>query len=264
MPEQTTESPAAETPTEPAFPSWERDEKGLLKGVKYHYKANGRIDWRKMVDPQYLVVNKGWFESRKLTVPDKIDGLEDKQLLILLGGVRDLADIRGYINAVPNPIVSTPSFASCKTVFNWIPNYETSGVAQTSGGVANAHNNNTTSFVKVFLDQIAENRAFVRGVRNYLNIQVVGQDEIGPDGEVDDKDNSESQGSPQKFLQGFLNKKGISFEKFKNKMNQKGVEGADGWESISDVPAEKVHEIIDIVEQIIKEHAEKKAAEAKK
>ena len=44
--------------------------------------------------------------------------------------------------------------------------------------MANATLNNTSSFATKFLETIACNRAFVRAVRNFLNVHIVGDDEI--------------------------------------------------------------------------------------
>ena len=44
--------------------------------------------------------------------------------------------------------------------------------------MANATLNNTSSFAQKFLETIACNRAFVRCVRNFLNVHIVGDDEI--------------------------------------------------------------------------------------
>ena len=44
--------------------------------------------------------------------------------------------------------------------------------------VANASSRNTDAFCSKFLETIACNRAFVRSVRNYLNVHIVGADEI--------------------------------------------------------------------------------------
>ena len=44
--------------------------------------------------------------------------------------------------------------------------------------MANATLNNTSSFATKFLEAIACNRAFIRCVRNFLNVHIVGDDEI--------------------------------------------------------------------------------------
>ena len=67
-----------------------------------------------------------------------------------------------------------------KAVFvaKFLPNYETGGQAVTFQDMANATLNNTSNFATKFLETIACNRAFVRCVRNFLNVHIVGDDEI--------------------------------------------------------------------------------------
>ena len=69
----------------------ERDEYGLLPEslAEYVYDEGGSIDWRKMVKQQYLVSN------RSRTSETDVSKLDDKDLLILLGGIKELAQIRG-------------------------------------------------------------------------------------------------------------------------------------------------------------------------
>ena len=48
--------------------------------------------------------------------------------------------------------------------------------------MANATLDNTSNFATKFLETIACNRAFVRCVRNFLNVHIVGDDEIDKSG----------------------------------------------------------------------------------
>src|SRR5436190_1798662 len=58
--------------------------------VNYVYNTEGFVDWRKLVQQKYLVTNK------QRTQETDVTKLEDKDLLILLAGIRYLAQIRGY------------------------------------------------------------------------------------------------------------------------------------------------------------------------
>ena len=68
-------------------------------------------------------------------------------------------------------------YVTAKCRIAWLPNYE-SLCGLEYEDVANATLDNTDSFGAKFLETIACNRAFVRCVRNYLNIHIVGADEI--------------------------------------------------------------------------------------
>ncbi len=250
MAEETT--PVTETPEQPvapAIPSWKRNEDGLLPFLNYERNADGSVNWRKMIKPEFLVVNKQNFERRKQEAPKTIEGVDDKDLLILLGGIKDLARLRGYSRVQHQAMVSLPSYCSIRTTITWIPNFETGGEAVSFDSLADASAQNTQGFAKLYLAAIAENRGFVRAVRNFLGINIIGQDEVGATGEEDE--DSGSNGKPVKFLEDLLSRNGIKFESFKNRMIQKKVKGAEDWESVASVPSEQVWEVADIVKQIL-------------
>ena len=146
-----------------------RDADGLIAdgSVEYKFTEDGLIDWRKMIKPEYLVPNK----SR--TSETDVTKLKDYQLIILLGGIKELAQIRGYA-AVNYDVVSPSSdyvVATCS--ITWSPNYETEDKHLTFSAIGDASPSNTKDFAKFFLGPIAENRAFVRCVRNFLKIKLL-------------------------------------------------------------------------------------------
>ena len=69
-----------------------RNQYGLLEdeNVKYEFTLDGSVNWRKMIKPEFLVAN------RDITAETDISKLEDRELIILLGGLKDLAAIRWY------------------------------------------------------------------------------------------------------------------------------------------------------------------------
>ena len=75
---------------------YKRNEHGLLENVDYTFNEDGSIDWRAMIKPEFLYPNKGWFDARNKPTPKTSEGLDDKQLLIMLGGIKELAKLRGY------------------------------------------------------------------------------------------------------------------------------------------------------------------------
>lgn len=245
--------PTTNTPTPD---QWKRDDNGLLPFVEYKYNGDGSINWRAMIKPEYLVVNKQAFERRNAKVPESIEGVEDKDLVILLAGIKDLARQRGYLNVTHTPITSTPNYYSVRTTIRWMPNFETNGETITFDSLADASSNNTQGFTKLYLAAIAENRGFVRAVRNFLGVHIAGQDEIGPT--VEDESPTQSKGEAAKFLDGILSRNNISFEKFKNRMIKEEVKGADSWESVKDVPSEQVYEVAELVSRLLEAAKQKK------
>lgn len=223
-----------------------RDANGLIEGVNYVFKEDGTIDWRKMIKPEYLVVNKQNFERRNQPIPESIEGLEDKDLLILLAGIKDLARLRGYTSVTYNLTSPSPDYVAAVCLIFWIPNYEVENRLVTFSGIGDACPLNTNGFGRLYLGPIAENRAFVRAVRNFLGINIVGQDEIQPNkSATTDEENPTPKGSHTNLLEELMAVKKVTFEQVKEKLIKEGIEGAADFTSVSDIPKIKMFELIE-------------------
>ena len=157
---------------------FQRNENGLLKNTQYIFNEDGSVNWRAMIKDEHLFPNKSWFELRKKDVPRSIEGLADHQLLIKLSGIKELARLRGFKDVRYNMVKCEDHHVAVSCSITFIPNYETSNESISFEDMANATIDNTNSFAKKFLETIACNRAFVRCVRNFLNVHIVGDDEI--------------------------------------------------------------------------------------
>ena len=248
---------------------YSRSKDGLLKSVKYEYNEDGSVNWRAMVDPKHLFPNKSWFEARNKAVPTSVDGLQDYQLLIKLAGIKELAKLRGYNSVRYNVIKCEKDHVSIKCEISWIPNFE-NPISESDfipasthfEDVANATTDNTSSFATKFLETIAANRAFVRCVRNFLNVHIVGDDEI-------DKSNGTPQHpeteevepikklTPNGVLESLASSKlkCASYTDFKDKLRELwtiGVyknESAKDWGTYDDIPAKEARLLINIIKQ---------------
>ena len=140
-----------------------RDDNGLISdgSVEYTFNENGFIDWRKMIKAEHLVPN-----AQKTNETD-VTKLKDTELIILLAGIKDLAQVRGFTDVRYD--VQTPSadFVVATCSIKWIPNYETEDKEVTFSAIGDAGAHNTHGFGQSFLGPMAENRAFVRCVRNF-------------------------------------------------------------------------------------------------
>jgi len=241
---------------------YQRDESGLLSNVEYHFNEDGSIDWRKMVKDEHLFPNRSWFESRKKDIPRTIEGLKDHQLLIKLSGIKELAKLRGFFEVDYNIIKCEEHYVAVKCTMSFMGNYETEGMPIEFSDMANATLNNTSSFATKFLETIACNRAFVRCVRNFLNIHIVGDDEI-------DKSNNKNPSfptakslnssllSPQGALKKLAEVSGyVDFNSFMNylrKMHKEGIYQIDeslspaNWNSYDDIPPKQSRELLKIL-----------------
>lgn len=221
-----------------------RNKYGLLENdnITYQFNEDGTINWRKMVKPEYLVPN------RQKTQETDVSKLEDKDLLILLGGIKELAQIRGFAGVEYKVITATDNYfaTSCRIV--WIPNYETENRPIVFEALADATTNNTKSFARFFLAAIAENRAFVRCVRNFLKINIVSQEELGDAKLIDDSNSiNENPTSPVSLLEKVMKEKNVTFEQLKKKLLKEEDQEIN---SINEISKVKIFELIDRIKKI--------------
>jgi len=244
-----------------------RDSLGLLQSVDYKFNEDGSVNWRAMVDSKHLFPNKSWFEARDKPAPRSVDGLQDNQLLIKLAGIKELAKLRGYNSVRYNVIKCEKDHVAIKCEISWVPNFE--NPAQESDylpastqfeDVANATTENTSSFATKFLETIAANRAFVRCVRNFLNVHIVGDDEIDksnglPQHPEADEVEPLKKLTPNGVLESLASSKlkCNSFNDFKDKLRELWTlelyrnDNAKNWKSYDDVPAKEARLLINIV-----------------
>jgi len=230
---------------------------GLIEGVDYKTNEDGSINWRAMVKSEHLFPNKGWFELRKQQAPTSIEGLNDSQLLIKLAGIKELAKLRGYTSVKYDVIKCEPSYVSIKCGITWIPNYE-SEYESYYEDIANATVNNTSDFAVKFLETIAANRAFVRAVRNFLGVHIVGSDEIDASKKgasaILEEDNEITLPSSQGMLEKTAKNSGInSFSEFQDylreawKLNVYRNNDTKVWTSYNDIPAKEARILMSIL-----------------
>lgn len=245
---------------ERAYLLFQRDEKGLLKNVSHVFKDDGSVDWKRMIPDKYIVVNAEYFEKRQIAIPDSTDGLEDKQLLVLLGGIKELAKLRGVMSVDKKVWESSfdRAVVSCKLTFS--PNYENDMQPFVYEEVASATLSNTNGFGQLFMETIASNRAFVRAVRNALRIDIVGSDELSGFTSTNNNAETTSESEPwhalrdaaknfssTKIPEGFK-----TFDEFKAVLLEKGTEGADAWTDWKDIPASTIFKLIGLLKKTTK------------
>jgi len=217
---------------------FKRDINGLLECVDYTFNQDNTINWRAMINKEHLVPNRDAFKNQKDINLKEIDvsSLADNQLLILLAGIKELAQIRGYSNVNYEVIQAQPDYVAVKCTINWIPNYETNMQEVSFSALADAHLDNTKDFAKNFLMAIAENRAFIRTVRSFLKINIVGNDEMGKTTHIDvDVEPNTSITQPIALLEKTMEEYSISFEQIKERAIQKNMNGAETWNDIKDI-----------------------------
>lgn len=233
-----------EKPTSP----FGRNDVGLLGNLLYKYNDDGTVDWKGMVKPEFLVPNKDKFPAGTDFSAIDVTQVDDGQLLILLGGIKDIACIRGFTMVDYDVITARQDYVAVKCNISWIPNYETSMEPVKFSALADAHFENTSGFGNKFLMAIAENRAFIRAVRNFLRINIVGQDEIDPKKKNEIIEESQPT-NPANVLNKVMSEVGLSFETIKIKLIAENDEEAAGWNEISDIPKKRIFEIIERIKR---------------
>ena len=221
-----------------------RHSDGLLDSTDYVFNEDGTINWRGMIKPNFLVAN------RQKTNKSDISELEDSQLIILLGVIKDLAQIRGFSKVEYSVHQATPEYACVSCRIEWLPNFETQGLSVTFESTANAGLNNTSDFGQKYLVEIAENRAVCRAVRTFLRVNIVSNDEMAPKtsaiptAESGGQTSSTNATDPYSLLSNLMNSKNVALASIKNKLFKEGLIEAKEYNSVRDIPKDKVFELV--------------------
>jgi len=225
-----------------------RDLNGFINSVEYTFNEDSTINWRAMIRPEYLVPNRDSFKNKPDLNLKELDvtTLADNQLLILLAGIKELAQIRGFSSVNYEVLESRPDYVSVKCTIDFIPNYETGFQPVTFSALADAHWDNTHNFAKNFLMAIAENRAFVRAVRSFLKVNIVGSDEMGGGSKSPQAAEEEVAGSsnPVALLQKTMKDYNLTFNQIKDGAIKKGIPAAELWNDCDDIPPLSIFSII--------------------
>ena len=235
---------------------FKRNQFGLLDHVDYIFAEDGSVNWRSMIKDEHLFPNKSWFDLRKKDVPRSINGLGDHQLLIKLSGIKELAKLRGFSDVSYEIVKCEADHVAVICKVSFLPNYETGGRPVVFQDMANATLNNTSSFATKFLETIACNRAFVRAVRNFLNVHIVGDDEIDKSSSPAPSSSASAPGlTPSSMIENLAKEKlnCSNFEEFKvilrewwasDKYKNNEVKN---WNDYEDIPASQARILMKLI-----------------
>ena len=221
---------------------------GLIDDVDYVFNDDNTINWRAMIKADHLA------PDRNKTSETDVTKLPDTKLIILLGGIKELAQIRGYTSVKYDVKCPSSEYVVATCVIDWIPNYETESQAVTFSAIGDASPSNTTSFAKNFLGATAENRAFVRCVRNFLKINIVGKEELPGDsfpprqGDRVEIPDTAVLSPPYNLLEAAMKSKNVTLKNVKKRLSDEGYEKAIN--DLEDIPKVKVFELIERIKKI--------------
>ena len=170
------------------------------------------------------------------------------RLIILLGGLKDLAQIRGFDSVDYNVFSAAEDYVCVSCTISWIPNFETEGRGVMFQSLASTSLNNTKDFGKLYLAEMAENRAFCRCVRNFLRINIVSAEELSNSPSNNPFTNggatSSSSNEPSQILADAMKQKGVSFSSVKKRLMSEGYADAESLNSVNDISKTKIFELI--------------------
>ena len=221
-----------------------RDADGLLTHVDYIFQEDGFIDWRKMIPPEELYPNRQKLEKAGKPVPATSAGLPDEDLCIKLGGIKKIAQLRGFKEVKYDIVSASENYVCAKCRIIWVSNYESEGREVTFEDGADAHPYNTSNFGVQYLTTIAINRAFVRAVRNFLKVNIVGFDELGAKQEVNNQEAKSTEIDTYSYLQEALAARGKTYEDLRKRMVKDGLED---YPTLKDIPKGLVFELLEKV-----------------
>lgn len=229
-----------------------------------------KTDWESKINPEYIVLNrqkkdeiekvykKNFYEID--IIKDNVD--KKKYCLVLLQGMRDLLDQRGYESVDYSINHCSPDFVSATCHITFTPEYPDQPLKNRKYSFgADAHRGNTASWYGEYLTAAAFNRAMCLCLRNALKINTVCYEEIGADinkfelSNKEDRIESSNPASPIGALQRKMNDRNISFEKLQQSCIKKNFDNAAAWTNINDIPIDLVAKIIQLINE--KESKEK-------
>lgn len=224
--------PSLPTYTEAIFPyKTIRDFNGLIMDLEYKYDNYGFIDWRAMINPKHIVLNKNSVAKAGLNYESLSDEDREKYLrewpddkkIIRLAGFKEVARLRGY-RSVKNRIEQFGDKVICHCSIDWLPNFE--GCFEYVSA-ASASPSNVAPEYSQALEAIACNRAFARAVRESLNIHVVSDEELDPN-KVEEVSNAKIPSThPRSQLIKKCQSMGIEFPAVKAMISGLGLDNVD-------------------------------------
>lgn len=238
------------TATRPLDPDKIRCHRGLIKTIDYVFDEFGYINWRQMINPKHVVLNKYTYAKEGVDVmalsQDEQDKLlasatEDKKLIKLIG-FRELAKIRGFLSVKHEIVYRDPTSVAASCTIEWLPNFECDTVS-TYSTIANASIENVDANFRPFLETIACNRSFVRTVREFLNIPILGQDEIRNDEQV----NVSKSPTAHRMLGEWMEANNFSFEKILAALSRNGIELKEDWVNLDVLPIPVVITALELI-----------------
>ena len=157
--------------------------------------------------------------------------------------------MRGYSELDPKIHTACREYVAAECRITWLPHRDVGMRVEKTGGNAMATLSNTDGFTQAYLCEMAQNRAFARCIRDYLGIEIVSKEEVNAISETGETNANSAQTTENPTdvyatLQAEMDRTKHSFEFIKARLIEKQFKGAEGFESINDIPKYKVIALI--------------------
>lgn len=215
---------------------------------------DNRIDWKALVPKEHLYVNnqhKDKLEKQfgKTLAEIPIEEIENKYLVMKLSGSNFLLNLIGYYSVNTHIDTASPDFVSATCHIVFAENED--GISQTYSASASAHPGNVNSWYRNYLSEAASNRAKVRCLRFYTNLDIVSSEELGSN-QVEPEEPSHAAENPlsenlrNKIIR-LMDEKEIKFSTLKAKCKL-----PDTAENVCDIEVDRLVEIHDRCAKYVK------------
>lgn len=218
-----------------------RNSDGLIEGVEHPLDELGFPNWKEMVPKEFVALNKQAYAAEGINVdvlsPEEVEtfkaGAAETHKLILLGGFKYLARLRGILSQEFRLVDSDRDVAKVSCTIKFIPNFENpEGLTMTT--VMSQLKERTDPRFAQYLEALASNRAFIRCVKEALNINILGYEEIDQTEKVEVK---VKPGSPTELLIKKSEEMSLTFEDVHGILKDEvGVEMKPEWVSFETLP----------------------------
>lgn len=217
-----------------------------------HVRPVIRSSWRDLIPEEFVEIQSYWLIKNGINVNDLTaeqkqelkERAGEENLVIKLGGFKHAAHNAGLSSVDYDLITRETDYVAVKCTIRF-------GDGKFSA-LANATKENTNYPFNMFLESMAENRAFSRACRMALNINILGAEELNPTTAEFSKDTllSDDEGctSPQDSLKILIENRGKTFADLKQSLIKKSWSGAENWNDFKEIPSDQCLVIISTIQ----------------
>lgn len=218
------------------------------------------FDWKSLIPSKYVDISNFWYSQEGIVIKETTEAEREElkercgeeNLIIKLAGFKHIAHLRGMTSVDYRVEHISPEHVSAQCQISFNEAIVTDGDKEYYfprmhiSGVANATTLNTSYPFSMFLESMAENRAFIRAIKTAFNINILGAEELQIQSTAQTSLIGDEEGckTPQESLKGLVLGKGKSFPDLLESLKKKKWANCEKWKDFADVPSEECIQII--------------------